>query len=332
MSKRNAIIIGHEGQDGRLLTRLLLQRGYDLLGIGRSTLDHWGAMAYREEFRLDCSNSVCDLVRSLQPQELYYLAAHHASSQARQSEDLHEDYQLSLGVNVTGVLHFLEAIRCHSPQSRFFFASSSLIYGNRPQQSPQDETTQVAPEEPYGLCKALSGQMCRDYRARHRLFASVGILFNHESCLRPSQYLSTKIISAAVAASRGEIKPLVVGSLDAIVDWGYAPDYVDAFTRILALEAPGDFVVASGVAHTVRDFAATAFARVGLDWSKYVLQDPAVLTRSRSGRVGDPSKLRRITGWCPSLTFKEMVALLIDQALEDLPSSTFRGSLPKTGG
>lgn len=262
-----------------------------------------------------------DLVRRVQPQEIYYLAAHHASSQDRENDDLHRDYQLNLMVNVTGLLSCLEAIRAYSPQSRLFYASSSLIYGNQPRQSPQDESTQVAPEEPYGLCKALAGEMCKDYRRRHGVFASVGILFNHESCLRPFHYLSMKIIRAAVEASRGFMEPLIVGNLDAAVDWGYAPDYVDAFTRILALDAADDFVIATGITHTVRDFAAVAFGHLGLDWQQYVVENSTVLTRSRSGRVGDSSKLRRLTGWHPSLTFEEMVEKIVDQASEDLPST-----------
>ena len=321
MSNRLAVVVGHQGQDGRLLTELLRGRGYDILGIGRAKLDAWGELPNVAPCSLDQPQTVFEIVRKLRPHEIYYLAAHHASSQDRTTLDLHRDYQAGLTVNVTGLLHFLEAIRLYSAASRLFFASSSLIFGNDPRQTPQNDSTQVAPEEPYGLYKALAGEVCKDYRRQHGVFASVGILFNHESHLRSPQFLSMKIVRAAVAASRGATEPLVVGSLDATVDWGYAPDYVDAFTRILALEQPDNFVVATGVAHTVRDFAAAAFGRVNLDWTKHVVQNPSVLTRLRSGRVGDPSKLQRLSGWRPSLTFEEMVATLVDQAVEDVPSA-----------
>ena len=313
MSNRVAIIVGYQGQDGSLLSNLLRQRDYTVLGIGRESMESWGAIPTQEPCCLDDAQSIFDLVISLQPLEIYYLAAHHASSQARKADDIHSDYQLNMAVNTVGLLHFLEAIRLYSPKTRLFFASSSLIFGSQPLQAQQDELTQVAPGEPYGLCKALAGQICKDYRRQHSIFASVGILYNHESSLRSPQYLSMKIVEAALAASRGASQPLMVGSLDAVVDWGYAPDYVDAFTRILALDAPDDFVVATGAAHTVRDFAAVAFGCLGLDWQQYVVQDPSILTRSRSGRVGDSSKLRRLTGWQPSLPFEEMVVLLVDQ-------------------
>jgi GDPmannose 4,6-dehydratase len=315
LSSHRAIIVGHQGQDGRLLNLLLRRRGYDIVGVGRAGLDKWGDVPDLAPCFLDQPQSILDTVRSFQPHEIYYVAAHHASSQTQATVvDLHRDYQTGVTVNVCGLLHFLEAMRLHAPASRLFYASSSLIFGNDPRQTPQNETTPVAPEEPYGFLKCLAGEACKDYRRRHGEYASVGILFNHESHLRAPQFLSTKLVRAAVAASLGATEPLVVGNLDATVDWGYAPDYVDAFTRILALEQPDDFVVATGAAHSVRDFAAAAFGALELDWTKHVVQDVSVLARSRSGRVGDPSKLQRMTGWRPSLTFKDMVAALVKQA------------------
>lgn len=319
MSRRTAIIAGHEGQDGRLLTQLLRSRGDDVLGIGRSRVDAWGTFPAIPECRIDQPEAVLSLIDRTRPDEIYYLAARHTSSQSCLPPDLYLDYRAGIAVNVAGLLHFLEAMRLHSPQTRLFLASSSLIYGSNPIESPQDESTRATPEEPYGLCKALAGQVCKDYRSRYDLFASVGILFNHESLLRPPQFLSMKLVHGAVAASRHPVAPIVVGDLDAAVDWGYAPDFVNAFSRILACEQPGDFVVATGVTHTVREFAAAAFGRVGLDWTKHVVQDSSVLTRSRSGRVGDASKLRRLTSWRPSVTFAEMVATLVDQAADAIP-------------
>lgn len=316
------MIVGHQGQDGRLLSQLLRQRGENVIGVGRAGIAACDDYPGVGQCFLDQPQTVFETVRTLQPESIYYLAAHHASSQTRLTLDHHSDHQTSLSVNVSGLLHFLEAIRRHSPTTRLFFASSSLIFGNHPQQTPQDESTQISPEETYGFCKALAGGLCRDYRRQHGVFASVGILFNHESCLRSPQFLSMKIIRAAVSASRGTTEKLVVGNLDVVVDWGYAPDYVDAFTRILTLDEPDDFVVATGIGQTVRDFAAAAFGRLGLDWQEYVIQDPSVLALARSGRIGNSSKLRRITNWRPSINFEEMISTLVDQVAQDVQRSS----------
>jgi GDPmannose 4,6-dehydratase len=313
LSKRRVIIVGHQGQDGRLLSQRLRQRGDLILGIGKRSIDVDAGMTTIDECRVDQPETVHHTIRAVQPDEVYYLAAYHASSQGASGLDLHDDYLASITVNFLGLLHFLEAIRLQHPATRLFFASSSLIFGNSPIETPQCETTPAMPEEPYGLCKKLAGEVCRDYRERHGIFASVGILFNHESVYRPPTFLSMRIIRGAIAALRGSEEKLVVGNLDATVDWGYAPDFVDAFPQILGLNQPDDFVIATGVSHTVRDFLAAAFGHVGLDWNDHVVQQPSVLVRHRTGRVGNSAKLQRLTGWRPTLTFKKMVAMLVDQ-------------------
>jgi GDPmannose 4,6-dehydratase len=312
LSDRRAIIVGSRGQDGQLLTRLLRNRGDAVLGIGRNSVDIWGQLPRPAACRVDDLRTVCDTVRAVQPDEVYYLAAHHGSSETRALGDSHRNFIDGMAVNVAGVVNFLEALRQHAPRGRLFYASSSLVFGNQPQRTPQDETTPLTPDEPYGLCKALGSQACQEYRQRHGVFACVGILFNHESELRPPSFLSMKIAQAAVAASRGKSAPLVLGSLDAVVDWGFAPDFVEAFRRILALDDPDDFVIATGVVHTVRDFVAAAFRHVGLDWQAHVVEDRSVLARARSGRVGNPARLRRRTGWHTSVSFEEMVHKLVD--------------------
>ena len=313
MSSRRAVVVGHRGQDGHLLTELLRRRGYDVLGVGRDRTDVWGGVPAPDACRVDRPEAVFRAVDLWRPHEVYYLAAHHGPAEAGEA-DAYTGYLAELEVNVAGVLHFLEGVRRHSPSTRLFYASSSLVFGNWPDRSPQDETTPVAPEGAYALCKRLAAEACREYRERHGVFASVGILFNHESPLRPPRYLSAKIVRAA-AAARGSTGPLMLGDTRAVVDWGYAPDFVEAFTRILALDRPDDFVVATGEGHTVGDFAQAAFGRVGLDWRCYVVEDPGLLVRRGSGRVGDPAKLRRLTGWAPSETFAGMVAALVDDAL-----------------
>jgi len=311
LSKRIAIIVGHKGQDGRLLNSLLQGRGYSVIGIGRSGVETFGPIDSVPPCSLTEPESPATLVRCTQPDEIYYLAAHHGSSESRHREPLRE-WQLLNAVNVDGLLLFLESIRLYAQSCRLFYASSSLIYGSHPAASPQTENTPCAPDEPYGASKAYAADICRDYRQRHGVFASVGILYNHESHLRRRDFLSMKLARGAIAASRGDDAHVAVGSLDATVDWGYAPDFVDAFTRILRVEYPADFVVATGAMHSVRDFADAAYSRVGLDWSRYVREDPSILERQRTGRVGDPTKLHRATGWLPSLSFEGMVHTLVD--------------------
>ncbi|MHB8875239.1 MAG: GDP-mannose 4,6-dehydratase [Myxococcaceae bacterium] len=311
---RRAIVVGHRGQDGQLLTKLLLGRGYGVLGLDRGVTDALGGASYSGEVLLDQPQTVFEAVRAFGPTEVYYLAAHHVSSEGGPATDVYGDSLAGATVNITGPLHFLEALRRHAPKGRMFFASSSLIFGSSPAQQPQNESTPVAPDEPYGWQKALTGRACAGYRRLHGVFASVGILYNHESSLRPPQFLSMKLVHAAVRASRGATEKLVVGNLDAVVDWGFAGDYVDAFTRILALDTPDEFVVATGEAHTVRDFARIAFARVNLDWERYLTVDPGLLSRKAGARVGDSGKLRRATGWKPAISFEQLVQSLVDEA------------------
>ncbi|QJX00481.1 GDP-mannose 4,6-dehydratase [Frigoriglobus tundricola] len=316
MSSRRAIVIGAGGQDGRLLTRLLLGRGYGVLAVSRSSVKAFGLAGSPNECNVSRPESVRHTVERLQPDEVYYLAAHHASAE-QAPRGVSEDYAAGWEVNVAGVLHVLEAVRRHSPAARFFFASSSLVFGQSPTHAPQDESTPAAPDEPYGLWKLLATHACRDYRKRYGTYASVGILYNHESVYRRPEFLSAKLVRAAVAAAKGVTDPVTVGDLDAAVDWGYAPDFVEAFTRILSLDCAGDFVVATGQAHTVREFASAAFGSLGLDWRVHVVEDPRILIRRPGkGRVGNPAKLRRLTGWEPTLSFNDMVAALVGGAVQ----------------
>lgn len=312
MSDRRAIIVGHRGQDGRLLTALLRSRGYSVAGFGRIGHDLFGSLPSVAPCSVDRPETIADVVRRIQPHEVYYLAAHHASSQTRLASDPFSEHQAGLATNVSGLLHYLEAARSHAPESRIFYASSSLIFTPLTELTRLDEAAKVGPEEPYGLCKALASEVCRDYR-RRGLFVSVGILFNHESHLRPPDFLSMKLIRGALSARRGAPAKLAIGDLNAVVDWGYAPDFVDAFTRILAEDTPDDFVIATGQGHKVSDFAAAAYGHLGLDWENHVLEEPSLLTRRRSSRIGDSSRLRLRTGWEPSMSFGEMVRLLVDR-------------------
>jgi len=192
-----------------------------------------------------------------------------------------------------------------------FYAASSLIFGD-PIESPQTETTPFAPTDAYGITKTAGVQVCRHYRKVHSVYASVGILYNHESPLRAEKFVTKKIVKAAWAIKRGTRDKLVLGNLSAELDVGYAPDYVDAMRRILALDAPDDFIVATGETHSVRELVELAFGELGLDWHQHVEEDHGLITRPTLRRVGGPRKLAAATGWRASTSFASMVQALID--------------------
>lgn len=302
MTNRVAIIVGSGGQDGQLLTTHLLGLGYSVIGLTRHNIDILSV------------NDVSRLVSESQPAEVYYLAAYHHSSEDK-TVDTANLFHNSFNIHVSGLVNFLDAIAKFSAKSRLFYASSSLIFGN-PQDEIQTEVSRLSPENPYAISKVMGMMMCRFYREHKSIFATSGILYNHESPLRSPQFVTRKIVQAAVNIYRVGHGELRLGNLDSKVDWGYAPDYVDAMHRILQIAVPQDFVIATGVGHSVREFASLAFARLGLDYNNHVIGDPKVLTRNIPLRLGNSSVLREKTGWAPKTSFENMVAIMIDSELK----------------
>jgi len=315
---KRAIIVGSEGQDGRFLFDQLAALGYTLLGVGRGSVRHHdpASGAAPTSFRapsVDILNhtQVFDLVMGFAPDEIYYLAAYHhsAGDTFPETPDLVER---SFAVHVHGLLGFLEAMR-YSPRSRLFYAASSHVFGDPP--TPvQNEETPLNPICVYGMSKTAAIHLCRFYRRTHGLHVSAGILYNHESQYRRPEFLSQKIVRAAVAIRNGTQRRLSLGDLSATVDWGYAGDFANAMTRIVALDAPDDFIIATGIPHTVGDFAAAAFAALGLDPAQYVTEDRSIPLKRRNVLIGDSTRLRTRTGWQPTLSFEDMVALLVRHA------------------
>jgi GDPmannose 4,6-dehydratase len=301
-------IVGSEGQDGTLLKEFLRAQGYNLLCIDRGIV-HSEGFDWKRPIDITKPDEVVDAVRMLQPSQIYHLAAFHHSSQEAATETL-EFFRASYEVNFFSLLHFLEAIRLHSPSSRLFYAASSHIFG-QPSSDVQNEETPFSPQSAYAMTKVDGLLACRQYRAAYRVFASVGILYNHESRYRSDAFLTKKVIRTVVAIQRGESQKLVVGDLHATVDWGYAPDYVEAMCAILAAAEPDEFVIASGTKHTVLDFIDIAFHEAGLDWRLYVTENPGVMERRSQTRVGDSSKLTRLTGWKPKTGFRDMIRTLL---------------------
>lgn len=302
MTNRVAIIVGSSGQDGQLLHSHLLALSYSVIGLTR------------ENFDILSANDVSKLVSESQPAEVYYLAAYHHSSEDAIVDDA-TLFRNSFDVHVHGLVNFLDAIVKFSAKSRLFYASSSLIFGN-PEDEIQTEASKLNPQNPYAISKVAGMMACRFYREHKDVFAFCGILYNHESSLRSPRFVTRKIVQAAVNIYRAGHGKLRLGNLDGKVDWGYAPDYVDAMHRILQVVVPQDFVIATGVGHTVREFASLTFARLGLDYHDHVISDPEVLVRNGPFRLGNSSALREKTGWAPKTSFEDMVAIMIDSELK----------------
>jgi GDPmannose 4,6-dehydratase len=314
-----ALITGVGGQDGSLLAELLLEHGYDVVGVVRpeaapyANLEEIADRIELVEADLLDQGSLETAIRAAQPRELYNLAA---PSFVPASWERPVETAEFAAVGATSVL---EAIRAVDPSIRFYQASSSEIFGE-PRETPQTEETPLAPVTPYGVAKAYAHHIVGSYRRRYGLFACSGILYNHESPRRPLDFVPRKVAHAAAAISLGLQQELVLGDLDARRDWGYAGDYVRAMWLILRQDAPDDYVVASSEDHSVRELVQCAFAHVGLDWQEHVRIDPALQRGSAELHrlVGDASKARERLGWEPRVEFTQLVHLLVEADLERL--------------
>ena len=295
LSGRRAIITGAGGQDGSYLAELLQSRGYEVVAVARGDVD------------LTDVGTVTALLRDAAPHELYNLAS--PSFVPRSWEQPLE----TVDVGVTAVTALLEAIRDVDAEIRFVHASSAEVFGV-PLETPQRETTPFRPRSPYGAAKAYGTFLVAAYRERYGLHAGSAILFNHESPRRNPEFVPAKIAHAAAAIAAGRQEELVLGDLDAKRDWGYAPDYVNAMWLMLQRDEPDDYVIATGELHAVQELVELAFGHVGLDWREHVRVDDSLRRGQLYELVGDATKARTQLGWQPSVTFEELVALLVDAA------------------
>ncbi len=324
---KRALITGITGQDGSYLAELLLEKGYEVHGLIRrastfntSRIDHLYQDPHLEDTRLflhyadltDGSRLVT-LLEKLQPQEVYNLAA---QSHVKVSFDEPEFTGLTTGMGTT---RLLEAIRMVGLECRYYQASSSEMFGATP--PPQNEDTPFWPRSPYGAAKVYAYWMTRNYREAYGLFAVNGILFNHESPRRGETFVTRKIARAAAHIARGLQKELYLGNLDAVRDWGYAPEYVEAMWRMLQVDQPSDYVVATGTAYSVRDFLTFAFEHVGLDWQEHVRLDERYLRPSEvDSLIGDASRAREHLGWTPTVLTPELTGIMVDAELQPTPT------------
>lgn len=320
MQNKKTIVVGYTGQDGSLLINDLQRRGDEIIGIGRTSSVFPARLSSDIIRDITKAQEVYNLIRLFKPDEIYYLAASHASSEAGISEtSLYKQFASAQSTHVTGLVNCLSAIVDESPATRLFYASSSLVFSGENGEY-QDETTPLTPQEFYGITKAQGMMLCNEFRKKYNVFASTGILFNHESHLRTPNFLSAKIIQTAIRISKGRNERLEVGNLSGRADWGYAKDYVLAFQKILSTDTPDDFIVATGESHTVEEFIKIVFNYFNLNADKYIVENKNILTRKPPVKIGDASKLRNATGWKPSMEYPDFVIRLIeDHLLEKSP-------------
>ena len=316
---KKALITGITGQDGSYLAELLLSKGYEVHGIVRrssspntqrikhlitdeSLMDSKLFLHYGD---LSDSSRMMALVELVAPDEVYNLAA---QSHVRVSFD---EPELTGSITGLGSIRLLEAIRVSGSNARFYQASSSEMFGASP--PPQNEETPFYPRSPYGVAKVYSYWITRNYRESYDMFATNGILFNHESPRRGETFVTRKITLAAARIKAGLQDKLFMGNLDAVRDWGYAPEYVEGMWRMLQADAPDDFVVATGTEYSVRDFLGFVFGHVGLDWEKYVELDPRYLRPAEvDSLVGDHSRVTGVTGWKPRVLPPELAKIMVE--------------------
>jgi GDPmannose 4,6-dehydratase len=314
-----ALITGVTGQDGSYLAELLLNKGYEVVGVVRRTSHH----SYeRIEHLLDRievvaadlldQHSLTVVLQDTRPDEVYNLAAQSYVPTSWTQPVLTGEF------TALGVTRILEAIRLVHPSARFYQASSSEMFG-RVTETPQREKTPFYPRSPYGVAKVYGHWITVNYRESYNLYAVSGILFNHESPRRGIEFVTRKVTDGVARIKLGLAREIRLGNLDARRDWGFAGDYVDAMWRMLQQPEPRDYVVGTGETHSVRELVEAAFSHVGLDWRKHVITDPKYMRPAEVDLLqADPSKARKELGWVPKVGFSELVAMMVDADLERL--------------
>ena len=307
---KTAIIIGSEGQDGTLLRYLLSQKGYKVISIGRKkrkTNKSDTYIFFQFDLDKDYFDNLLNYILKNTPDEIYYLAAFHKSSQEDSENDI-EALDSSIKVNYLSFVRILEICRIYNIQARIIFTSSSLIFAGC-ENEVQDESTSFSPKCVYSLNKCASMAAAKYYRETFGMFVSVGIMYNHESMLRGGKFLSQHVIGEIKKYLAGKIDKIVIGDIFASSDWGYAPDYVQALWHILQLPQADTFIVSSGKAHQVKDWFEVLFEYLDMDWQKCISTDKSLIVRKKPTLIGDNTKLLS-TGWTPKTSFSEMVIKL----------------------
>ena len=329
MSKR-AIITGITGQDGSYLAELLLEQGYEVVGVTRrlSAPNHWRIEHLRDRIELRAADlldqlSLIRVVDEVRPHELYNLAAMSFVPASWDQPLLTGEY------NAQGVTRVMEAIRQVDTSIRVYQASSSEMFG-KVRETPQTEATPFYPRSPYGVSKVFAHYITVNYRESYDLFAVSGILFNHESPRRGLEFVTRKVTHGVARIKLGLADKLSLGNLDSHRDWGFAGDYVRAMWLMLQRDAADDYVIATGKSHSVRELVEVAFSHAGLDWREHVCTDPALLRPAEVDHlIGNPAKAEAELGWRPSVDFEGLVRMMVDADVERLSAGQPR---PATDG
>jgi GDPmannose 4,6-dehydratase len=317
-----ALITGITGQDGSYLAELLLDKGYEVYGmmrnIRREAHQRLTGIASRIRFveaDLTDQSSLDRALQQVRPDEIYNLAGQ-TFVPVSWSQPL-----LTMEITGMGALRILEALRRHSPETKFLQASSSEIFGNA-ETAQQNENTRMQPTNPYGAAKLFAHFMTINYRESYGMFACSCISFNHESPRRGAEFVTRKVAQQVARIKLGLADKLKMGNLEGRRDWGFAGDYVRAMWLMLQQPQPDDFVIATGVTHSVKELLEIAFSRAGLDWKKYVEVDPELVRPAEPGPLcGDAGKARRVLGWKPEVSFKQLIEMMVDAELHGLAAS-----------
>ena len=318
---KKALITGITGQDGSYLAELLLEKGYEVHGIVRR-------VALEDpDFRLRRLNSsisklklhpgdlgsyasLFNIVEEIKPDECYHLAAQSYVSYS------FEDEFSTIHTNITGTHFLLSSIKHKAPNCKFYFAGSSEMFG-KAREVPQTEETPFYPRSPYGISKVAGFELTRNYRESYGLFACSGILFNHESPRRGSEFVTRKITRGIARIKAGLSKELKLGNLDPRRDWGFAKEYVEAMYLMLQQDEPRDYVIATGQTHSVQEFVELAFSHAGLDWKEFVKTDKSFFRPAESKELrGDPSKAKKDLGWVPKVEFSDLVKMMVNEDIK----------------
>jgi len=320
---KKAFITGITGQDGSYLAELLLEKGYEVHGLIRrsstfntSRIDHLFQDPHEDNVRLhlhygDLTDAagMTNLIREIEPHEIYNLAA---QSHVMVSFSMPT---YTANVDAVGTITLLEAIRASRIQTKFYQASTSELFGSTP--PPQNELSRFSPRSPYAAAKLYAYWTTVNYREAYGIHATNGILFNHESPRRGETFVTRKISKAVAAIKNGDQQKLYLGNLDAIRDWGYAKEYVESMWLMLQQDSPDDFVVATGVGASVRDFCQHAFNVVGLDWEDFVIQDPRYVRPTEVDKlIGDPSKVNKVLGWKAQTNWEMLAKIMVEADLK----------------
>jgi GDPmannose 4,6-dehydratase len=320
MSKK-ALITGITGQDGSYLTELLLLKGYEVHGVVRRVAIEdplhrlWRLRHVLDRIKLHSGSlesyaSIFNIVEEVSPDECYHLGAQSFVSYS------FEDEFTTIHSNINGTHYLLSAIKRKAPECRFYFAGSSEMFGQS-KVTPQNENTPFRPRSPYGISKLAGFELTRNYREAYDLYTSSGILFNHESPRRGHEFVTRKITSNAALIKLGKLKEIRLGNLEAKRDWGHARDYVNAMWLMLQQEKPDDYVIATGVSHSVRQFLENAFGLLGLDYSDYLQSDMDFFRPSEINVLcGNASKAKAVLGWRPTASFDQLVEEMVRSDLD----------------